>query len=99
MKQFYTTKSGETRQYKSNYKNINNLDALCDLYNDLNNLKPRQVGSLERQTDNCGSRLVKIGNEYGGYFVLKEGTQKELVEYIRAMIKSKETHLRRYVKC
>ena len=96
MKQFYTKKKdGTTKQYASNYKSINDVDYLCTVYNEMNNLKARQVGSLEQQTDMCGSRIVKIGNEFGGHFVLKDGTKKELIDYIRTLIQSKERNLRR----
>lgn len=97
MKNHYVKKDGTIKQYAGTYKNINDLDYLCEVYNEMNNLKQRQVGSLERNTDMCGTRIIKIGNNYGGYFVLKEGTQKELIDYVKTMIQSKERNLRRYV--
>ena len=93
MKNHYVKKDGTVKQYAGSYKTINDLDYLCEVYNELNNLKHRQVGSLERNTDMYDNRIVKIGNEYGGHFVLKEGTQKELVDFLKTMIKSKEKNL------
>ena len=95
MKNFYCKKDGTIKQYSGSYKLINDVDYLCDVYNELNNFKHRQVGSIEMQKDAYGSRIVKIGNEFGGCFVLKEGTQKELIQYVKVMIQSKKCNMNR----
>lgn len=86
MNRTYTKKDGTVVQKNYIYSTGNNVDKLCDAVNEKFNLKPRQIGSVERVSDMCTNSIVQIGNNYGGFIVLASGDDKTLCNYLKGIL-------------
>ena len=74
---------------KYDYSKVNDIDKLCDMVNEKYNLKSRQIGSIERYKDMTIQKIVQIGNQYGGFYDLKIGTEKDLKEFLKLILDDK----------
>ena len=74
------------RKKASKIDKINDIDLLCEIYNEKHNLKRNEIGSIEHHKDMSENSIVKIANEHRGTIQLIYGDDKVLIKFLRCLI-------------